>query len=95
MSKKALSLFQDDGTPEKLGGSPGVKSRDKKLRKSRNAEYITIGIWQEPIFLITACLIKYFQQNLHFAMRNLILDHQTYCSLLLSTRIDKSRLSKI
>ena len=39
MSKKALSLFQDDGTPEKLGGSPGVKSRDKKLRKSRNAEY--------------------------------------------------------
>ena len=38
MSKKALSLFQDDGTPEKLG-SPGVKSRDKKLRKSRNAEY--------------------------------------------------------
>merc|ERR1739838_5796 len=39
MSKKALSLFQDDGTPDKLGGSPGVKSRDKKLRKSRNAEY--------------------------------------------------------
>ena len=39
MSKKALSLFQDDGTPEKLGGSPGVKSRDKKLRKSRNAEH--------------------------------------------------------
>merc|ERR1719500_996724 len=37
MSKKALSLFQDDGTPEKLGGSPGVKSRDKKLRKSKKA----------------------------------------------------------
>ena len=32
MSKKALSLFQDDGTPEKLGSSPGVKSRDKKLQ---------------------------------------------------------------
>merc|ERR1719291_953963 len=43
MSKKALSLFQDDGTPEKLGGSPGVKSRDKKLRKSRNAEYYNKG----------------------------------------------------
>jgi len=38
MSKKALSLFQDDGT-DNLGGAVGVKSRDKKQRKSRNAEY--------------------------------------------------------
>ena len=38
MSKKALSLFQDDGT-DNLGGTPGAKSRDKKHRKSKNAEY--------------------------------------------------------
>merc|ERR1719471_2759825 len=38
MSKKALSLFQDDGT-DNLGGTPGAKSRDKKNRKSKNAEY--------------------------------------------------------
>jgi len=38
MSKKALSLFQDDGT-DNLSGTPGAKSRDKKHRKSKNAEY--------------------------------------------------------
>ena len=34
MSKKALSLFQDEGE-----GPSGVKSREKAKRKSRNAEY--------------------------------------------------------
>ena len=38
MSKKALSLFQDDGT-DNLTGAVAVKSRDKNRRKSRNAEY--------------------------------------------------------